>query len=101
MIRRPPRSTLFPYTTLFRSGTGGGGYQGTVTTDSPYMYWRMDAPAYTAPAAYPATANVGTANAGGIYLSGTTPGVAGPSFAGLGSPSYACAVHGIGTHTNK
>ena len=36
MIRRPPRSTLFPYTTLFRSGTGditdirmissGGGY---------------------------------------------------------------------------
>src|SRR5260370_15106226 len=23
MIRRPPRSTLFPYTTLFRSGTGG------------------------------------------------------------------------------
>src|SRR5690349_23702456 len=24
MIRRPPRSTLFPYTTLFRS-TGGGG----------------------------------------------------------------------------
>src|SRR2546430_11407552 len=29
MIRRPPRSTLFPYTTLFRSSTGwcpsGGG----------------------------------------------------------------------------
>src|SRR2546430_13302828 len=28
MIRRPPRSTLFPYTTLFRSGIGlvyGGG----------------------------------------------------------------------------
>src|SRR3989441_7237884 len=24
MIRRPPRSTLFPYTTLFRSGLGGG-----------------------------------------------------------------------------
>src|SRR5438876_8375664 len=23
MIRRPPRSTLFPYTTLFRSRTGG------------------------------------------------------------------------------
>src|SRR3712207_6988779 len=23
MIRRPPRSTLFPYTTLFRSGVGG------------------------------------------------------------------------------
>src|SRR2546430_12083760 len=25
MIRRPPRSTLFPYTTLFRSGHGGTG----------------------------------------------------------------------------
>src|SRR3712207_6860182 len=24
MIRRPPRSTLFPYTTLFRSDTGAG-----------------------------------------------------------------------------
>src|SRR5256885_11956944 len=25
MIRRPPRSTLFPYTTLFRSGSGDHG----------------------------------------------------------------------------
>src|SRR2546422_3427685 len=25
MIRRPPRSTLFPYTTLFRSGREGAG----------------------------------------------------------------------------
>src|SRR2546430_10057114 len=25
MIRRPPRSTLFPYTTLFRSEVEGGG----------------------------------------------------------------------------
>src|SRR5256885_8761288 len=25
MIRRPPRSTLFPYTTLFRSQYAGGG----------------------------------------------------------------------------
>src|ERR1035438_10697738 len=25
MIRRPPRSTLFPYTTLFRSVTSGAG----------------------------------------------------------------------------
>src|SRR5256885_14883392 len=31
MIRRPPRSTLFPYTTLFRSGAAGaiGGITGT------------------------------------------------------------------------
>src|SRR4051794_41292960 len=26
MIRRPPRSTLFPYTTLFRSSSAGVGY---------------------------------------------------------------------------
>src|SRR3712207_6968784 len=30
MIRRPPRSTLFPYTTLFRSTSGS----------SPSMAWR-------------------------------------------------------------
>src|SRR6266480_7775161 len=29
MIRRPPRSTLFPYTTLFRSGTNA--------TDDPFF----------------------------------------------------------------
>src|SRR5256885_3912312 len=28
MIRRPPRSTLFPYTTLFRSSPRGGAAQG-------------------------------------------------------------------------
>src|SRR5256885_11569147 len=28
MIRRPPRSTLFPYTTLFRSGPPPGGGPG-------------------------------------------------------------------------
>src|SRR2546426_9283031 len=29
MIRRPPRSTLFPYTTLFRSGPNGGSNGGS------------------------------------------------------------------------
>src|SRR2546430_12513687 len=29
MIRRPPRSTLFPYTTLFRSGPHGRAAEGT------------------------------------------------------------------------
>src|SRR5260370_26384992 len=33
MIRRPPRSTLFPYTTLFRSPRGGG----TVSPDELAM----------------------------------------------------------------
>src|SRR3712207_7677618 len=30
MIRRPPRSTLFPYTTLFRSVLVGGGIKGVL-----------------------------------------------------------------------
>src|SRR2546430_852165 len=34
MIRRPPRSTLFPYTTLFRSCTGTSVGSGTVTLDA-------------------------------------------------------------------
>src|SRR5258708_28796260 len=33
MIRRPPRSTLFPYTTLFRSGAHGAGTGGIVARD--------------------------------------------------------------------
>src|SRR5258708_11961705 len=34
MIRRPPRSTLFPYTTLFRSvRVAGGGQRGDVLGD--------------------------------------------------------------------
>src|SRR3712207_7318302 len=31
MIRRPPRSTLFPYTTLFRSSSGVLGVRGELT----------------------------------------------------------------------
>src|SRR2546429_9123506 len=38
MIRRPPRSTLFPYTTLFRSGS--------VDTDGAQVFIRLDG-AYT------------------------------------------------------
>src|SRR3712207_7373300 len=30
MIRRPPRSTLFPYTTLFRSRAGAGQPEGRI-----------------------------------------------------------------------
>src|SRR5256884_4665490 len=38
MIRRPPRSTLFPYTTLFRSAleTRGARWRGTSYTDSSF-----------------------------------------------------------------
>src|SRR3712207_9381024 len=33
MIRRPPRSTLFPYTTLFRSETTGGSPKDSAITE--------------------------------------------------------------------
>src|SRR5258706_5444870 len=35
MIRRPPRSTLFPYTTLFRSQRGGRSKDTWVLSDAP------------------------------------------------------------------
>src|SRR2546422_7762957 len=38
MIRRPPRSTLFPYTTLFRSGKNGKGR----SCDCPVMTWPVN-----------------------------------------------------------
>src|SRR5256885_12885383 len=34
MIRRPPRSTLFPYTTLFRSGDARGFFTETYRRDT-------------------------------------------------------------------
>ena len=39
MIRRPPRSTLFPYTTLFRSGVKAGSSYGA--TDE-YGYYAVE-----------------------------------------------------------
>src|SRR5258707_3710895 len=46
MIRRPPRSTLFPYTTLFRSGeidfavfnSGRRDYPGTLVVEGPFLF---------------------------------------------------------------
>src|SRR5574340_1501818 len=37
MIRRPPRSTLFPYTTLFRSGARPRGRPHSAPTRSPVL----------------------------------------------------------------
>src|SRR5258708_15340095 len=34
MIRRPPRSTLFPYTTLFRSSHGRAGFEVVAINDT-------------------------------------------------------------------
>src|SRR2546427_13172064 len=37
MIRRPPRSTLFPYTTLFRSDFSGGRLKLWAGAQNPHM----------------------------------------------------------------
>src|SRR3712207_8077741 len=57
MIRRPPRSTLFPYTTLFRSG-GAPGARGGAAPD------REDRPGRRLPGGVPASAGRG----GGAHL---------------------------------
>src|SRR2546429_5743252 len=41
MIRRPPRSTLFPYTTLFRSAGGGDGMTTTMETTVTTQVYRV------------------------------------------------------------
>src|SRR3712207_7166391 len=41
MIRRPPRSTLFPYTTLFRSGGGWGIRDANWSPDFPTSARRL------------------------------------------------------------
>src|SRR5256885_9841536 len=72
MIRRPPRSTLFPYTTLFRSAPAA---QAQVDLTSAYNT--------LAGLPCPAANNVGTTNIGGttqtagVYCSATSIGVTG------------------------
>src|SRR6266850_6111072 len=44
MIRRPPRSTLFPYTTLFRSARRPGGRHAARTRERPARARRRAAP---------------------------------------------------------
>src|SRR5437588_9767538 len=42
MIRRPPRSTLFPYTTLFRSPENIDATPGSPYAGSIYIFWRSE-----------------------------------------------------------
>src|SRR3712207_7701090 len=39
MIRRPPRSTLFPYTTLFRSAWAAERLSVTADVPAPVVHW--------------------------------------------------------------
>src|SRR3712207_9204251 len=44
MIRRPPRSTLFPYTTLFRSPGNGSATNEGACDESSLRHWFQSAP---------------------------------------------------------
>src|SRR5690349_25064113 len=47
MIRRPPRSTLFPYTTLFRSVTGRSSSASSLTHDTEVHQCSLAAPSFS------------------------------------------------------
>src|SRR3712207_7159986 len=54
MIRRPPRSTLFPYTTLFRSFDHVGVLETLAAEwDVPVVAHELEAPYLTGQASYP------------------------------------------------
>src|SRR3712207_8543562 len=60
MIRRPPRSTLFPYTTLFRSSVMGCSWSpGPLGGSLPPREGRGPAPAARIPAAPPVATGCG------------------------------------------
>src|SRR5687768_17657789 len=48
MVRRPPRSTLFPYTTLFRSMLFRPAYSSTVATKSSPVNTSVEPPSCSA-----------------------------------------------------
>src|SRR5260370_22908672 len=50
MIRRPPRSTLFPYTTLFRSGSAAGQGQARAALHARQTHARREGPGGDPPA---------------------------------------------------
>src|SRR2546426_7239605 len=71
MIRRPPRSTLFPYTTLFRSL--GARRAGNAVGDEPSLHRARDARARLAggPARPPRPVQVGRSRGGGGVIQDT------------------------------
>src|SRR2546430_10594431 len=88
MIRRPPRSTLFPYTTLFRSRQGaalprgGRSDQSAVDRGQGHLSW-----AFLSPGKRDDGAEAG-AEAAAADLDG-------------GRPSRRAAPHEIGRHTSE
>src|SRR3989454_3777527 len=68
MIRRPPRSTLFPYTTLFRSTLDATGTIATLTPTTPLAAGTV----FTATVAGTVTSAAGTPMGANVVWSFTT-----------------------------
>src|SRR3712207_7356121 len=68
MIRRPPRSTLFPYTTLFRSS---GAAEQTLTDETAEADWEDDVWRYTVTAELTVAGDYVVEATGGGYRSGS------------------------------
>src|SRR6185437_7428748 len=79
----------------------GTNYTSAVLADNPLIYFRMDDAPGPINAGYPSSTfptatnygSLGTA-ADGVYQPGTTPGVAGPNYAGFGNDSRSVAING-------
>lgn len=89
----------------YAAASSASPYSTTILADNPLMYWRMDAPNYTAPdpSTYPIATNYGTLASSffGLYGTAVQPGISGPQFSGMldshnGNSSYGVAVNGIG-----
>lgn len=88
--------------THYQANTSVTSYTNAVLADNPTMYFRMNDGQIQTNAGYPSATfpvanNHGTlgAAANGVYQPGTTPGVAGPSYAGFGSNSKSVAINGF------
>src|SRR2546430_3546312 len=77
MIRRPPRSTLFPYTTLFRSPSDEHGCVGSALT------WRTEDCRGALPGREPQDADPGTDRGAQTGSQGLGPGLQGDEGPGL------------------
>jgi hypothetical protein len=83
------------------NATFGANYPSAVLADHPALYYRLNDPQVQTNAGYPTGTfpvanNYGSAGVAGngVYQPGTTPGVAGPSYAGFGANSHSVAING-------
>lgn len=98
----PQSSIQTHFETAFgTNATYGGNYTNAVLADNPILYYRLDDLQSRLNAGYPSGTfpvanNAGSlgAAANGVYQPGTTPGVAGPGYAGFGPDSKAVAING-------